>query len=362
MGTGATLLSLTLQIFLLGMIGVGIGGWSYALRQWRHGAPLIQRREPLPLVPWGLMDLLALAIILFVLQVAAMRFVGSRFGLSDKVAVNDLAAAEQTMVYGSLSLITLVWVVIAIAMQMLLRGASAGQLGCHLQHVKRDLRVGIVAFGMLGPLVYAIQVLLVRYWPSEHPFVKVLSEHPEARLLAIGAFAICVAAPVFEEFAFRVFFQGWLQNVAILLHKRRSTPVFSSSAADVHAQESEPDVASRDPWAVLDRPRQAPVKSAPQSSPTDSEVWDAIFLGPRSDTQSAEPRLRLWPIVASALVFALLHYSHGPDWVPLTVLALGLGYVYQRTGSVLPSIIVHMLLNTCSYAILLVQVLQAQAP
>ena len=39
------------------------------------------------------------------------------------------------------------------------------------------------------------------------------------------------------------------------------------------------------------------------------------------------------------------HASNGPDPVPLFVLALGLGYLYQTTQRILPSIVVHFLLN-----------------
>jgi len=39
----------------------------------------------------------------------------------------------------------------------------------------------------------------------------------------------------------------------------------------------------------------------------------------------------LWPILLSAGLFAALHATHGPDPIPLFLLALGLGYLYQRT-------------------------------
>jgi membrane protease YdiL (CAAX protease family) len=56
------------------------------------------------------------------------------------------------------------------------------------------------------------------------------------------------------------------------------------------------------------------------------------------------------------VVFALLHWQHGPDWVPLTVLAAGMGYLYQRTHRLLPSLVVHTALNGASMWGLWVQV------
>jgi membrane protease YdiL (CAAX protease family) len=61
-----------------------------------------------------------------------------------------------------------------------------------------------------------------------------------------------------------------------------------------------------------------------------------------------------WPIAISAFSFAILHWSHGPDWIPLFFLAVGLGYLYRQTHRLLPVIVVHFLLNACSMTIFLV--------
>ena len=47
-------------------------------------------------------------------------------------------------------------------------------------------------------------------------------------------------------------------------------------------------------------------------------------------------------------VFALAHWSHGLDPIPLFLLAIGLGYLYQRTHRIVPCIVLHFLLNLCS--------------
>ena len=80
-------------------------------------------------------------------------------------------------------------------------------------------------------------------------------------------------------------------------------------------------------------------------------------LNAASSTAAAVPRSGMGEsLVISSVVFALLHYSHGPDWIPLLVLAAGMGYLYQRTHRLLPSLIVHMLLNGLSMWGLWVQV------
>jgi membrane protease YdiL (CAAX protease family) len=67
-------------------------------------------------------------------------------------------------------------------------------------------------------------------------------------------------------------------------------------------------------------------------------------------------------VLLSAALFAGLHWSHGPDPIPLFVLAVGLGYLYQQTHRFLPCVVVHFLLNGCTMAILLVELLAGRGP
>jgi membrane protease YdiL (CAAX protease family) len=64
------------------------------------------------------------------------------------------------------------------------------------------------------------------------------------------------------------------------------------------------------------------------------------------------------PIILSSLLFAAAHFGYGPEPVPLFVLALVLGYCYQRTHRILPCIIAHSLFNLNSMIVLWRIVLQ----
>lgn len=57
-------------------------------------------------------------------------------------------------------------------------------------------------------------------------------------------------------------------------------------------------------------------------------------------------------IVFTSLFFAVMHWGHGMAPVPLFFFSLGLGWLYQRTHRLLPSIVVHCCLNACSLALL----------
>jgi hypothetical protein len=51
------------------------------------------------------------------------------------------------------------------------------------------------------------------------------------------------------------------------------------------------------------------------------------------------------PILVSAALFAAAHAGYGPEPVPIFLLALIFGYVYQRTHRILPTIVAHALFN-----------------
>jgi membrane protease YdiL (CAAX protease family) len=127
-----------------------------------------------------------------------------------------------------------------------------------------------------------------------------------------------VAAPIVEEFLYRVLCQGWLQAFAT----RRSDflqLLLGSTAAAI------PD---RDDQPAADDSNRAGATASP--------------------TRSGEP----FAILVSSALFASMHISQGAAPIPLFVLALGLGYLVARTGRVLPCIVVHVLLNACSLAML----------
>jgi membrane protease YdiL (CAAX protease family) len=65
-------------------------------------------------------------------------------------------------------------------------------------------------------------------------------------------------------------------------------------------------------------------------------------------TRHQAPAAEVFAILTSSALFALMHVSHGAAPIPLFVLALGLGFVYARTGRVLPCIVIHVWLNAWS--------------
>jgi membrane protease YdiL (CAAX protease family) len=143
-----------------------------------------------------------------------------------------------------------------------------------------------------------MQFVLVQFEPSKHPLIKAIQNplaEPGWELWASSIFAVVLVAPLVEEFLFRVLLQGWLESL-------------------VRGGE-----------------------------------MDERHLATKA-VHSIPPR-RFWqPIVFSSAVFALMHSSHGPDVVPLFFFALALGYLYQQTHRLWPSVVVHFSLNACTLA------------
>jgi membrane protease YdiL (CAAX protease family) len=220
----------------------------------------------------------------------------------------------------------------------------------------RDVRLGLIGFVMLAPPVYAIQWILVAFWKkSEHPLIEMFKGTPDMAFFATLIAAAVIVAPLVEETLFRVLLQGFLEklvsfrgNVLELLFGRFA--IFDPPANPLPADQ--PVLASLAGSPAEPNPYESP-QADPRSGPPLPEAAAAAI----SDDQPELRGVLAWiPIVISSVIFALLHYSHGPDWVPLTLLAAGMGYLYQRTHSIVPSLTVHMCLNGLSMCGLWVQV------
>ena len=193
-----------------------------------------------------------------------------------------------------------------------------------------------------------------RLWPAvfvgavvafEAPNDRDDPHRPESGHDRVGGFAACIAAPLFEEL-----------HISIISARLATKCVAALATAAGHrtAAARELDAESRVCVAAKsDRlsgggdlrrkfvgtsnherkngpeqsheinPYEAPAYLADASNSTD------ISLGNRLIEQKKALRLPRWPILVSSIIFALLHYQHGPDWIPLFLLAIGLGYLYH---------------------------------
>lgn len=162
---------------------------------------------------------------------------------------------------------------------------------------KQDLILGLRGALMILPPVLAISFAASYFVPYEHQVLTELASSPHPALFVAIFAATAIVTPIVEEFTFRVLLQGGLQG-------------------------------------MVDRNNDADGNWRPQSH---------------------------WPVVATSLLFAVMHYNQGAALVPLFFMSLGLGYLYRQTGKFAPPVIVHMVLNGTTLCVLFAELQSAAA-
>lgn len=331
----------------LSLLVFGIWGWGQVVTRWRRGEPILPW-EPRRPVPWTLFDLLLMLGGFVVAQMTAAAVLRQGLG---KQAINLETANEGqlTALVAAQGLANLAAWALAVGVVVGRAKGEGRDLGLSAAHLSRDVKMGVAAFFTLALPVLAMQAALVQWMPSEHPLIMMLRNSPNSWLFAASFAVAVIVAPVVEEFFFRVFLQGWLEKVAA------PQPVQANSASGGEYGDDDRLTTTLAQGAPLvtqetsDNPYFAPAPSTEQVSnhapPAKSPVEASLVAAPPS-----------WPIFVSAAIFALMHFSHGPDPIPLFFLALGLGYVYRQTHRVMPCIIVHFLLNGMSMTLLWLEI------
>ena len=323
--------SLTFGLLVLASLAslASIGSWMFALSKLRARQPLLAyepRRKPL----WSLFDILMTVAFMFMLQGMAVVMLGG----ADPTASADSVLSRWTTVLIGVAGLTACG--LGGCLIVLRTNASWGKdLGLTLRHAQRDVIYGGVAFAMLAPFLYTIQLILVQWYPSKHPLVEAFQANPTLSFYLVCVFSAAFVAPIVEEFICRMLLQGWLEG--FLGGNSVRSNLFSPPEVMVPEGETR-EAATSNPYTLPSKASES--DCADESTTHDSSVVAPNVLG------------GIVPIMVSSLVFAGLHWSHGPDPIPLFILALGLGYLYQRTHRILPCVVLHFLVNAFSLALL----------
>jgi membrane protease YdiL (CAAX protease family) len=320
-------------------------GWTVALVRLAGGRPLVPYSPRRP-VPWAFFDLLALVAITLVTG-AVVQLASGLSGRDDSAA---LTLGEQRLQTAGVIVASLLSIAVGLPLVWLRTGATPADFGWDCGQATNDLRRGIIGFVLLAPPVLGLQALLVLFWkPSKHPLIEGLKETPDLGLYTLAFAAAVVVAPLVEELLFRVILQGFLEKA--FSFRGEAHELFFGTSRRRSVTEID-EGAARDAASLATQEPSAREGINPYASPADTLVPDSRAADASAAPDDQQTELRgpaAWlPIAISSIIFALMHYSHGPDWVPLTVLAAGMGYLYQRTHRLLPSLTVHALLNAFS--------------
>jgi membrane protease YdiL (CAAX protease family) len=279
------------------VLASGIVAWIWLVTQWRARRDVLPF-EPRRLVPWQGADVLLIVatylLVGFICFSAALRWSGTSIPKTGELPSPQYTTVELASNLAA-SIITFL---AAIAMLWARWRVSLAELGFDRSHIAGDLKTGAIAFALVAPVVYGIQAAFTQFIPYEHPLISAAQGH----VVLVGISGI-VVAPIFEEFMFRGVLQGWLEKLeaAVVSHRRSREPSDVSAASTIES---------------VDRP------------------------------------LGAMPIIASSLLFALMHLGQGPAPIALFVFSLVLGFLYRQTHRLWPSMVVHCLLNAVTIVIL----------
>jgi membrane protease YdiL (CAAX protease family) len=295
------------------------GVWFELARRNRRQAAWVPFAPRSP-VPWDAADLLLLLGLLLTLALGTRLVVGP-------TAADPPHAAQQPQRQEIIIVLAIQIVALSMAVVYLksFRHATARDLGWNMSHCRADVVRGLAGFSSLAPPVFLLQFVLVQFWDSSHPLVEYLTRSEDWATYGWCFISAVIVAPLVEEFAFRVVLQGWLERVLY----------------------------PAPPWTAIDDQIPTPLEHSLGVEQIDPKAADSA--GP-----DAGPSRGRWPILASSLLFSLAHFNHGPDPIPLFLLALGLGYLYHRTHRLLPCVVMHASLNAFSLAYLGLDLLQRQ--
>jgi membrane protease YdiL (CAAX protease family) len=221
-------------------------------------------------------------------------------------------------------------ILLAVGCYVLLAAAFAAtdiDLGLprNLSQLWLDVRIGAAACAASLVPIYAILLMLnLIFQPTEgHPLIESLLADHSLHMMTAAAFAAIVAAPIYEETAFRLAFQGWLE--------RRQMRAGDVNVIILQAQDA---IAETDPMVPLD--------------PTDQPA-------PPQGVTYSYPRPGWTPIAISSVLFGLAHFGHGVAPTPLILLGVVLGYLYRQTHRITPCIVCHLLFNAFTFLLLVLQ-------
>lgn len=279
-------LPLGMKLLVGAVVGGGAVVWALMATRKRRGLAIVPY-EPRTPVPWNANDLVLTISFVLVLGYIAGKTVEHFF-------VGQPAGAATATEFYANSAVELAGLAIGIFLMRFQARATWADLGLSTRHWGRDLALGLAAFLATVVPICGLQALLENLVAYKHPLIEALRARPDTATLISTAVAALVAAPLFEEFLFRVLLQGWFEAIE-----------------------------SRRRVMRLGLPGEGP-------------AW--------------------WPILLSAALFAMLHIGQGPAPIPLFFLALVLGYLYQRTHRIWPSLTTHFLLNAGSMLILWSQI------
>ena len=247
------------------------------------------------------------------------------------------AAALRPADFGFLSTVPYIAGLLALmAGDFLARRSLPRELGWSIDRLPKGVAIGALAMVSVMPLMSGASIALEWLYqsvgfrhPTEHELLTVLGKSSDPLTTALIIGGATLLAPGFEEFLFRGHVQTILARVFTPRPRLAAFPVITLESPAVVA--AEPALVSL-PGASLEMPPPLPPPELP-----------AIVIPP--------PSARWAAIATTSVLFAVLH--PGWTWPLIFLLALALGYAYERTANLWVPVTMHLIFNTLQTSLFL---------
>ena len=308
--------------------------WFVVFRRLSLGETLIPREERKE-VPWQVIDVLGVAFVVGFCVLVTASQVADAYGMVLDSPDNWSAEQHLAIVIGS-SCAILAGTLIGLFVIWIRVRASLRDFGFSTCRLVYDISLGLMWFAMLIVPVTLTQIGLTSLFPKadKHPFIEIILDDPNPRYVILVAVAAILMAPFCEEILFRVILQGWLEKLQRYWH-------------DSFVMQQ--DMATPTPIDESD---------ASETLASQTSAADGLEYAANETTENTT----FWlPILISSFAFSAAHIGQGPAPISLFFLALGLGYLYQKTHRIWPCLIVHALVNSLAVLQLLLLIEQIRA-
>ena len=321
------------------LVAGSLVAWRRLFRDFKQGMQPLPPRLRAP-SPFGLLDVLLMFFAWIMAQLLGLELAKWLAGLeSDSLSDLPLSASSYfILVAGTVQLVATFGCIVIYRM----RYPSPPPFTTNRQTTISNIRIGLLGFLLIVPPTLILQMVLNQLVPYKHDTLESLKEATSSLPIVTAWIMAVVIAPIVEEIFFRGMLQGWLQRLGNTrpedFDKLISGGRFNSSQnIDDEQWQTKPAQPLDDSNTTLDdNPYHPPESSSVSKTANQPDVGEQVYF---------DSKLRWTPILVSAGLFAAAHIGQGAAPIPLFFLAIGLGYLYRQTGSIVPGIVVHFLLN-----------------
>ena len=237
-------------------------------------------------------------------------------------------------------------------------GLNKSQLGWKSTNLLFSLQKAIVFLIILIPAVYLLQFLMVKIQlllPGQqvvnHPLTLLAGQQLMVLEWGMIFCSAVIGAPLLEEQLFRGLLQPWI------MAKKYGILITLCCAIFLSIIQFSNDWYKAFSFALNDRS----IENFPQFKIHISQALTPlifsilvssliVIVSKKNKTNAA--------IGATALLFGMIHAFAWPSPVGLTLLGVGMGMAYAKTGNIITPIFIHMVFNCLAFGMLLLQAIK----